>query len=562
VYHSFASRKLSRLRKASGSSNRGDNKRSRAYVKHAGVVDSTDKLAIILFQAERAWATAMEIKADGGNKGDDTSALGHPRRHAFVARLKKAVMHAAALAAVCAAPLAVLPEVDAETGEPLPAVNPNTEPLCDAKSATEALAYHASLSALLATEQSRWQQAAGSFSTCLKLLKSLAAQGSKTDADMYAKFVADYEPMFRYAKFKMQESGETFVGDPDDVSMDGLSMEDGGSERNADGSYAFRGKNFVPESKDMNAKLAKICSNIDLLRKKTSESDEGTDEEGVERAYVAVLTSCDDALDVIERDKAAALALGGDSNDLDTYEGWVKYEKIKTVMHRGEMMVKGLDDDKPEDVVHVYDSLLHNSKELLTVGGGAEGDAFETAAKASTLRFRALRCHFIGLSFTDSGNYAKAISIFRRAQTIATEAATVFQSLDGANDADERMQEMADLELTITAAKSRAEALAYLDHVSSGTSKSLLDRLDQFDSGRSEVDGKINVAHTGLQLKRVCPKPTFFDIAYNYVGDYPDLLGEDDDDEDGEGGGSSDEEGRESSEAEASGGLLSWFTGR
>lgn len=115
---------------------------------------------------------------------------------------------------------------------------------------------------------------------------------------------------------------------------------------------------------------------------------------------------------------------------------------------------------------------------------------------------------------------------------------------------------MAELETTITGAKCRSHAKAYLETkgggVDSSANKDLLKRLSKFDSGMDE-EGKVNVSSVGI-LKPIHCKPTFFDIAYNFV-DFPKLvLGEKSEEEEEE-----EESEEEEEEGGGGGGLLSWF---
>ena len=210
----------------------------------------------------------------------------------------------------------------------------------------------------------------------------------------------------------------------------------------------------------------------------------------------------------------------------------------------------------------MYDSLLANSLEALAIGGGTAGDSFSRVAESNNTRLRALRCTAIGASYISTGSYVKAVAIFKHAQGLATDAAEQYQAIEG-DEAEASVKEMAALELKATGAKCKAEALSYLSSTTYPPSANLLDRLDTYSSGKG-ADGAVRVAKQGLQLKTVCPKPTFFDLAHNYVAEYPDLVGGGDG---GEGESSEEEEEEEEEErgeekAVGGGGLLGWFTGR
>ena len=80
--------------------------------------------------------------------------------------------------------------------------------------------------------------------------------------------------------------------------------------------------------------------------------------------------------------------------------------------------------------MHVYDSLLQSAKLVLDVGGGQAEDDFILLAEANVLRFRALRCYKLGLTYENLGEFKNAIGVLGLAQNLATETAEQFQTLD------------------------------------------------------------------------------------------------------------------------------------
>jgi hypothetical protein len=210
----------------------------------------------------------------------------------------------------------------------------------------------------------------------------------------------------------------------------------------------------------------------------------------------------------------------------------------------------------PSEFVHLYDSLLQNAKEILTVGGGDSSDDFAVAANALVLRIRALRCRHVGAFYEATAQYEKAISVLEHAQNLATDAAEQYQALD---DGSKELKEMTELEEKVTGDKCRATAKLYLASVgknNGAVSKNLLQRLQKFDSAIDPLTGKVNICSVNL-LSSVYAKPTFFDIANNFV-ETPRLEeGEWEEDEDEDDSG--DDEGVEVDEDHAVGGLLGWF---
>jgi len=156
-------------------------------------------------------------------------------------------------------------------------------------------------------------------------------------------------------------------------------------------------------------------------------------------------------------------------------------------------------------------------------------------------------------SLQNSVQYQKAIAILAHAQNLATDAAEQYQALD---DGSSEVKEMTDLEEKVTGDKCRATAKLYLSSVGKATgavSKNLIQRLSKFDSAIDPSTGKVTVSSVPL-LTSVYAKPTFFDIANNFV-EMPKL-------EEEEGEGHEEDENEDDGEAaEGGGGFLGgWFS--
>jgi hypothetical protein len=88
--------------------------------------------------------------------------------------------------------------------------------------------------------------------------------------------------------------------------------------------------------------------------------------------------------------------------NLELLRHYAKFLKLKCSCDRGEQVVSHLQSHSstsPSEFVHIYDSLLQNAKEIVTVGGGDPDDDFSLSASALVLRVRANRCRYLGMFY-------------------------------------------------------------------------------------------------------------------------------------------------------------------
>jgi len=213
-----------------------------------------------------------------------------------------------------------------------------------------------------------------------------------------------------------------------------------------------------------------------------------------------------------------------------------------------------------EEIVHLYDIILRDSRAvtvLPTAGldddttidddDGDEDDEFLLEAQANVLRIRALRCYYIGTMFEESllessqcrrpnQIYNKASVFFGRASELASIAAEEISACDGDGDDVTLMVELCE-EAKI--AKCRMEARLYLSSQgvdismdigfrssNNGDNSSFLNILDRFgpssqcvnSSSRSSSVSSLLLPSTTVPI---LTKPTFFDVAGNYLTELP-----------------------------------------
>jgi signal recognition particle subunit SRP68 len=505
-------------------------------------------LEILLFESERAWAYAMEVKESSLS----SKVHGGGRKQMFLSRLKKAAKHAEDLEA-----LAGVPDVATD------------------RTALEIVAYRGNMKGILAMERGDWVTAHREFKLSHALLVNLvrAPGATREEIEVLGDRARDLEPSIRYCKYNMQggegketDNQEELLGTDCYKKLQKL-LECkpegdvvGDSKGDGEDSVVFRGSKISLSPPSVRLVFLRVKDTLKEFQEKGKvEGEEG------ERYYVKALTAVDDLLEGTEREierlnnSNLTPAIESKIESQKLLAHYTTYMKLKCSCDRGEQIVSHLlahPSTSPSEFVHLYDSLLQNAKEILTVGGGDSSDDFAVAANALVLRIRALRCRHVGAFYEATAQYQKAISVLGHAQNLATDAAEQYQALD---DESEELKEMTELEEKVTGDKCRVTAKLYLASVGKNTgavSKNLLQRLQKFDSAIDPSTGKVTVSSVNL-LSSVYAKPTFFDIANNFV-ETPRLEegAEEEEDEDEEG---SEDEGVDAEEGNVGGGLLGWF---
>ncbi len=330
-------------------------------------------------------------------------------------------------------------------------------------------------------------------------------------------------------------------------------------------------------------KINTVKEELDNLTKSLSSSSSSTTTKSTKKKkgsskdskLMQLLNCYDDAVTIVTKNLEEYQGMSsGPSIDRKRMEcllllGYFKYMKIQMLMKRNESMVDELrakdcemklfksdggssssstgssgkqkDADarykQVEEIAHLYDALLQDAKSVVLLPGGSgvindedgdnEGDIedeFILEANANVLRIRALRCYYIGRMYAADtvAKYKEALALFDQSLQLASEAAEEIAACQDMDDADEFIESMALLQQEIAVVVIRTKASAFLasrgsEASSVSTGLTLLRRLDDFDSGGKTY----RIADVPPALEPIPCKPAFFDIANNFVREFP-----------------------------------------
>jgi len=436
----------------------------------------------------------------------------------------------------------------------------------------EAKAYGCWMRGNLSLEKSEWESAVTEYNAAATLYRALAAGGGDNAAEdgtkpktsdfleMQDYFVtrADHviEPLLRYCRYELTETGQmteeeiqSLLGRDDNRVDDSVyqlrskltTLREANLERDAKTQFTnleFRGFVVPIENQSLRMALLRIDSSSVLTK--------GNGKSSGEKEFVRLLSAYDDALGVAKRDykELKELQSGPAVNKKRREVGllcqYIQYQKLLLLMKRNEDMVNGLRKDgneklnlkRLEEIAHLYDALLQDARTIsaMTLDPLDDGDELEDEdeflleANAQVLRFRALRCYYMGRMYAEkeSAEFENARALFGHAMGLSSQAAEELSACQ--NVSEDLVEAMNALGKEIKGAMVRIQAEEYLRSVTGGLEKgskrSLLRRLDDYDDGGGMAEN-YNLVDEEPQLEYVPCKPTFFDIALNHVGEMP-----------------------------------------
>lgn len=145
-------------------------------------------------------------------------------------------------------------------------------------------------------------------------------------------------------------------------------------------------------------------------------------------------------------------------------------------------------------------------------------------ANANILRLRALRCYYLARMHgaPKVRRHAEALALLDQAEGLALEASEEIGACDRMDGGEALLEGLEGVLEEMRGEKCRALAVSYLSGRLSSTTTSgrcLLERLHDYDvppAGTTPL-----LAHVPPKLEPMACKPSFFDVALNYVSDYP-----------------------------------------
>ena len=312
----------------------------------------------------------------------------------------------------------------------------------------------------------------------------------------------------------------------------------------------FRENTIAVETKELRIALLKIQdSKTDWEEEKKKNSNNNNNSNASDAKFMELLNGYDDATALANQElkQLATLKSGPAVNakkfQLTNIVGYCKYQKLRLVMGRNEGLAngiirrnkkKGMTLKHFEEVAHLYDALLQDGRAVASISGGGSPEDFDGSntatvedeflleANANILRLRALRCYYLAKMHASPhvNKYHEASALLDQAESLAQEASEEIGACDQMVGGDELLENLESLLEEMKGEKCRTLAVSYMNkHTSSSTvaDKCVLERLHDYTIPSALTP----LAHVPPKLEPMACKPSFFDVAANFVSEYP-----------------------------------------
>lgn len=498
-YRHYVTRRLARLRKAGKATHKGGKAFATKDVHTLASVGGDpaavkmEHLLLLLLNAERAWAFAMQVKQDAASNQHMPS---YQRAH-LLRRLRRAAVWATRLQGL--------------VGEASGHVTKRTS--------LEVAAYAGWMAAGVDVEQEQWEAALGKLRTAHSILSQLGEVGSAEEQDLFS---SKAEEVMQSARFCQYNLGEGSLEDLQKVQGEyvpqGLRekleavMEASRTEAATGLETVEWGGRHVPvSSAEVRVALVKVIEARKRLytskeNEEVGQQQKQEQESQREEAYSSVYAAYDEALKRVAAaaDKVEGMSHGArvdaHKEELKLLASYLRHGKLETMRLRKEVLVQSLlrgsnaggkreGRGRPEDLVHVLDALMQNVVEVQALPGVEELEPVLTQAQALEARYRAQRAFYLAECYAGEKKLAEAIALFAKAETLGEMAVSLAKEVVGKEQKEGMLKEAREVKVMAAGGRCRTQALALLASLSPAAT-----------SGAVSEEAALTVALSALSL--------------------------------------------------------------
>ncbi|TPX36168.1 hypothetical protein SmJEL517_g01439 [Synchytrium microbalum] len=557
-YRQYCARKIHRVRKVVGLTQGKKKYEKRELPAETAVLGH---LEILLFQAERAWSYAMQLKGEVAQE---------PRRkHHARARLQRAAAYASELETVC-----------------------QTRGV-DSRTLLDAQAYAALMKGYVLFEEQKWQEALDKFAAARTIYEKLSTVGSAEQEALCQSAVDAIDPSIRFCAYNRKIKG----GASADISvlLEMRNKTAGGSAgldlltRQIEDTLAqtrhkkavevssitWRGKTVPSKNEKLIEAILAAQESLQQLDKAIKDaalpldSAEALDERL--REFDAVIGALWDASRIAEqdvKDDAVAVAkVKTSKSDANTFNlhyisSYVAYLRLSKTVERNLLLIEAtkhkfsgqqtkmpdqLKSARLEDVPKLYNAIVNTLKETSSLPGVEADVPLQRILGAKMSLYHAFKMYHIGALLTSARRRNEAFAVMDKASEYLVSARAELDSVKKSTKKNDLLPEdtatlstldtdMSSLDTIIRGSKIRERARAVMEATSTETAaaatnstepdgeksgirrKPLIDNLDTFMPSFDPSDP--NLVELPPTFQPIPCKPLFFDVAYNSI-EYP-----------------------------------------
>ncbi|CAG8619265.1 38406_t:CDS:10 [Gigaspora margarita] len=516
-------------------------------------------LHIVLFDVERAWSYAMELKRESRSSGDTR------KKHHLIKKLKKS----------------------AKLGEKLENLCSREAGKVDTRTVLEAQAYSALMSGYLLFEKQSWQAALDKFAAARTIYEKLSAAGTAHQETLCQSAIDDIDPNIRYCAYVLRLGADNVsdvdalvkmtIGKNKGVGLDLLEAEvesvlaQTRQEKAASlTSITWRGHTVPLRNADLAICILKAQ---DATTNLENASDADVEEATKMEMFDSLLEAYGDAerfaKNAVKEDMEATAKVKSSkseqiSTDLNFVYNYVAYNYLSRRIQRNLMLVDSLRHKlgqehsegarfiggKYQDIVKLYDNVLQSLNEIKELSSVQDNLTLSQEVDAKIWYFKAWRTLYVVSAYAVLNKDWEAISLLGRAKEYNSQARSALSQVTAPNKDDVlvvTLKEVEELENIIRSYRCKARATWHLRHSGSDDSdvtkklseltideksksdikeikdeeSPLIERLNQYPSNLTMINPQL--INFPPEFTPIPAKPLFFDIAFNHV-DFPSSL--------------------------------------
>nr|CCA20089.1 signal recognition particle putative [Albugo laibachii Nc14] len=540
-YRQYCARRLRRIRKSTDFLHG----KGKSYLKRPiepEIVTDVRHLYIALYNTERAWGYAMQLKEDDTLEKTKYGENASSRiKFHLTGRLRKAAEWSQRLESVCAVK-------------------------ADARTSLEAEAYKCYMTGIYAFYKEWHEEALRQLRTARRIYADLAKMGTISQQELFQASAEELDPFIRFCDHRLSLQQGNAIGFSDSKHTDSNEMS---------GSNALLQSKIemvLLEARKQKAEtLETVCwkgKKIHLQPQKISlvylqteeiiaqlhERKQGF-EKNEEATYLRLFSCYDELMGSIksvitamqQQAKSGATLIHSDMESLQLLEEFVQYSKWTKQIDRSIALMKQLNlrNDKkqtqePINLIHILDMLIQNVTDILKIPQLKEKEPVLYARYgAYECLFKAVRAAQHAQLYLRTKKYAEAMTLFQYASTLLDQHEDILQTHTSASDATlSEFAETTSKELigaesrTIAqhflttwkvqeAIEKRLDKLSVVSDAEMKRFPSLVERQNEYNSGKP--DRLYDLIRVPPELEAVPCKPLLFDIAHNELA-FPDII--------------------------------------
>lgn len=543
-YRQYCTRRLRRIRKSA----KFTHGKGKQFVNKKVDIETTTEnrlLYLPLYNAERAWAYAMQLKEDDNlDKSENGEDANSRIKFHLNGRLRKAAEWSQRLAEICAV-------------------------RADVRTSLEAEAYAAYMAGNLAFHREEHVVALDKFDTARRIYADLSQVGTSSQKELFSRSANELQPFIRFCEHRLALQGRS-VKSTDTSSLELQSSGDGANnallQSKIDLVLLEARKQKVARLESVEWKQQQLTvptQEIGMAVVRTTELgaklDAALDDKSREARFLELLSAYDALLQALksattkleQQAKSGSALVHSDLELLAALEEYARFEKLAKQVERQafvyQTLKKRFSMQQAGELTHILDMLVQTVGEILSIPGIRELEQ-RRAAQYSAYHavFRACRASTVAQTYLLEKKFAEAMALYQYASVFLAEAEDIFAAQPAAKD-DVLQQFTEELHKELVGAVSRTTAQSFLESSTradvlrleleqlslsaEGNEKKVkkrkkrqfptfLDRLDKFEAG--SIEGYRELVKLPPDFHAVPCKPLLFDVAFNEM-EFPDL---------------------------------------